>query len=332
MLSLLVFLLTILNLLFPAAASASQHIIQGKKVLAVMSYGPDNGSESETRRGLTTRLKNQVVKYIFLDTRKHLNQGAKRAREAYKEYKKFQPDAVVAANDNAQRLFVLPYLKDREQVPVIFCGVNNEAGKYGYPTALITGVLEKKRYNESIGFAQVIVPGIKHLGVIYKNNPTNKINIARIEEEKDRYPTRITAIRAVETLKEAKMVMREFNHTVDAVLILNLTGIKDDSGRPLNSRQVMNRVLSVCRRPTIATELWEVKSGVLCGVVHSSRAQGEQAADFLYQIWQGTAIENLPLIENHNDRRYLNITTLKQLGLPLSTMAAVGTRIITTHQ
>ncbi len=330
--SLVVFLLSILNLSLPAAAPASQHIIRGKRVLAVMSYGPDNGSESETRKGLTDRLKNQVVKYIFLDTKKYLNQGAKRAREAYKEYKEFKPDAVVVVNNNAQRLFVLPYLKDKEQVPVIFCGVKNEAEKYDYPTAQITGVLEKKHYNESIGFAQVIVPDIKHLGVIYKDNPANKANIAQIKEEKGHYSSRITAIRAVKTLKAAKGVMREFNHSVDAVLVLNLTGITDDSGRPLNSRQVMNLVLPVCRRPTIATELWEVKSGVLCGVLNSNREQGEQAADFLYQIWRGTAIEGLSLTENHNSCRYLNITTLKRLGLPLSAMATIGTKIITTSQ
>ncbi len=40
--------------------------------------------------------------------------------------------------------------------------------------------------------------------------------------------------------------------------------------------------------------------------VPASREQGELAADFLYQIWQGTAISDLPLSKNRNDRRYLN--------------------------
>ena len=59
-----------------------------------------------------------------MDTKKNIEGGVRKAKDAYELYRRLQPDGVIAADDNAQSMFVVPYLKDRYDVPVIFCGVN----------------------------------------------------------------------------------------------------------------------------------------------------------------------------------------------------------------
>ena len=149
------------------AVSARSAISQGKKVMVVMSYHQTYKGEIEIREGLEKALPGARFKYVWLDTKINKKGGPEKAKEAIELYQEFKPDGVIAADDSAQELFVVPYLKDKEPVPVVFCGVNFEAGKYGYPAGNVTGVLEKKHYREGISFAQLIDRNVEKIAVVH---------------------------------------------------------------------------------------------------------------------------------------------------------------------
>ncbi len=98
------------------------------KVLVVMSYEETYPTTPEYKEGIKAVLGDTCeIRYFQMDTKQHLEAGPEKAKEAYALYEEFQPDGVIAADDNAQSMFVVPYLKDKVKTPVMFCGVNAEA-------------------------------------------------------------------------------------------------------------------------------------------------------------------------------------------------------------
>ena len=125
------------------------------KILVVMSYEEDNPWCMQIKEGIDSVLTGgSEVKYFYMNTKKNINGGVRKAEEAHEIYKQFQPDGVIAADDNAQSMFVLPYLKDKVKTPVMFCAVNAEPEEYGYPSSNVSGILERDFIKESIAFAK----------------------------------------------------------------------------------------------------------------------------------------------------------------------------------
>ena len=132
------------------------------KVLVVMSYEQMNPWCVEIKDGIDSALGNRCeVTYFYMDTKVNLEGGVQKAKEAYSLFKDLQPDGVITVDDNAQSMFVLQYLNDKAKTPVMFCGVNAEPEKYGYPASNVSGILERAHVNESIALAKQLVPSIK---------------------------------------------------------------------------------------------------------------------------------------------------------------------------
>ena len=153
---------------FPFSAKCSAKPF---KVLVVMSYGKTYAWENEIREGIERVLEtNSVIHFVYMDTKNHLDKGFEKAQEAYDLYKQFQPDGVIAADDNAQTMFVVPYLKDKVSTPVMFCGVNADPLEYGYPASNVSGISERIHIGESLAFAQQLVPSIRKVVYMQKDS------------------------------------------------------------------------------------------------------------------------------------------------------------------
>ena len=134
-------------------------------VLVVMSYEQNNPWCKEIKEGIETALNDQYkATYFYMDTKINMAGGKGKASEAYALYQKLQPKGVIAADDNAQWMFVIPYLKNKVNTPVMFCGVNAEAEKYGYPTSNVSGILERGHIKESITFFKQLVSEAETIG------------------------------------------------------------------------------------------------------------------------------------------------------------------------
>jgi ABC-type uncharacterized transport system substrate-binding protein len=322
----------VLLALFCGLARGQGEAGERKKVLVVMSYHPGYEGEEEIARGLEAYLPEVEFRYFYLNTKYDYAGGARLAAEAFRIYQEYRPDAVVAVDDPAQEFLVVPYLRERVATPVVFCGVNFEAGKYRYPAANVTGVVEKKHYRESLGFAKLVAPGLRRVAVLYLDDPTNRQNLAQIEAEGAGYPLEIAGKYPVASLIELQGLLARLEKEVDGLLLLNLSGLVDARGKALDGSDVLTRVVESCRVPTIGSSSWEIKAGTLCGVIKSNTEQGSIAASLLQKIWAGTPVTELPLLQNRNGRRLVNLTTLKKLDLNLSPEVVLGTELLTTGQ
>lgn len=92
---------------------------------------------------------------IHLDSKRHPGKPFIRdaASRAYDTILSITPDIIIASDDNASRYLVMPHLKN-STYPVIFCGVNWDAGIYGYPFSNTTGMIEISDIKRLIGYLE----------------------------------------------------------------------------------------------------------------------------------------------------------------------------------
>ncbi len=193
------------------------------KVFVVMSYHTDYQWQKQVREGIDRVLGDMCeVRYFDLDTKRNLAQGLKKAEEAYATYKTWEPDGVIAVDDNAQSMFVAPYLKNKVSTPVIFCGVNAEPQKYGYPATNVSGILERHHLRESLVLVKQMVPAIKKIGVIAANRPSNVGMINTIKDEQHSYPVQSFEYRLANSLVEAVKMTKDLRSQTDALHIQHL--------------------------------------------------------------------------------------------------------------
>ncbi|MCK5544265.1 MAG: hypothetical protein KAI35_03545 [Desulfobulbaceae bacterium] len=320
-------------LLGPAAPFAGDVSLKDKKVLVVMSYHPEYAWQQEIRKGIKSVLSGARIKYFNMDTKRDFAGGPARAKEAFALYQQFQPDVVIAADDNAQSMFVVPYLKDKAKTPVIFCGVNYDAATYGYPATNVTGVIEKSHWMEGLNFLQTIVPEIQTISVLYDDTPSNRSNIARIKQEMEEYPVRIVEFVTVNSMTELKKIIPALGKKADAILMLALPGIRDINGKPLKEGSDAHPIASrLCNKPTLGGSMWHVKNGILCAVAKTGQEQGDLAARMAFDILNGKSIQDIPITWNKNGRRMINMTTARKLGIKLNPSVITATEIVFSDQ
>ena len=299
------------------------------KILVVMSYEEDNPWCMQIKEGIDSVLAgNSDIKYFYMDTKKNINGGVRKAEEAYELYKQFRPDGVIAVDDNAQSMFVLPYLKDREKTPVMFCAVNAEPEKYGYPASNVSGILERDFVRESIAFAKQLVPSIETVGFLAKDSPSGRAILKQVEIESNTYLTKFAGFKLVQTIEETLVALEAYQKTSDALFITSTNGILDADGKSLDNEKVTRIVAKFYKKPLIGANNFHVKYGVLCAVVKSGNAQGRIAAGMLVKAMKGTPINQIPITVNKYGKRMLNVTVMKDLGIRPKRRVLVGTQLV----
>ena len=303
------------------------------KILVVMSYEKENPWCKQIKEGFDSVLAgNSNIKYFYMDTKKNIEGGDQKAKEAYALYIRFRPDGVIVADDNAQSMFVLPYLKDKVKTPVMFCAVNEEPEKYGYPASNVSGILERDFISESIAFAKQLVPSINTVGFLAKDSPSGRAIRKQVEIESDTYLAKFAGFKLVKTMKETLAVLEEYKKTCDTLFITSTNGILDTDGQPLDNEQVTKTVAKYYKKPLIGANDFHVSYGVLCAVVKSGNAQGRISAKMLLKAIKGTPIKHIPIAVNKYGKRMLNITVMKELGIRPKRRVLVGTQLVKTSE
>lgn len=303
------------------------------KVLVVMSYEETYPWVENIRDGIESVLAdNSDIRYFYMDTKRYFEQGRQKAKEAYNLYQKFRPDGVITADDNAQSMFVVPYLKGKVDTPVMFCGVNKEPEAYGYPASNVSGVLEREHIKESIAFAQQLVPSIKTVVHIQKESPSAKAVRDQIEKESGEYSAIISGFRTPTTLDETIAITKKLKTKCDALLTPTMQGIVDKNGRRLPDSEVLPILLKAFGKPVIGTNAYNVRYGILCAVVKSGKEQGAAAASKLAKAMGGTPVPQIPITRVRTGKRMINVTVMKSMGIKPRSIVIRGADLVKTEK
>lgn len=303
------------------------------KVLAVMSYHDGMPWENDIREGIERELKGACdVRYVYMNTKNNPAGGAEMAKEAFRLYQEFQPDGVIAADDDAQLLFVVPYLKDRVKTPVIFCGVNADPREYGFPSSNVTGILERAHFRESIAFLQQMLPNVKSVGFMVTDNQTGWGYVKQIDQEAAGYPIRSFTVSKVKTLNDAVRAAGKLRKRHDALFLVALEGLTDENGNPLAERESFQTLTAVFGKPAIGINRFNVRSNILCAVAKTGQEQGKAAAGMLLGAISGTPVQSIPVTRNMEGRRVLNVSVMKKFGIKPRPVLLVGTELVKAEE
>ncbi|MCB1771665.1 MAG: ABC transporter substrate-binding protein [Candidatus Competibacteraceae bacterium] len=299
------------------------------KVLVVMSYEEDNPWVQEIREGIEGVLSpSSEIRYFYMNTKADRANGPKRAEEAYALFQQFRPDGVIAADDDAQAMFVAPFLKDKSDKPVMFNGVNTEPEKYGFPSRNVSGVLERAHVQESLSFIKQLLPSIQNICFLTNNVPSGQALRAQVMRERDSYPVTLSDFHLVSTTRELAALKKSLNASCDALFIDSLEGITDQSGKSLTNLEISKLLKDIYRGPMLAGNRYQVEQGALAAVVKTGQEQGEKSAEMLLQAMRGKSVAAIPIMKNVQGQRIINVTELERRGVVLKPMALRGATLV----
>lgn len=286
------------------------------RFLVVFSYEEDSLWEGEIRDAIERTLSPVAdLTFFYLNTKTRLEGGQDRAAAAYELYLDLQPDGVIAVDDNAQSLFVVPYLKDREPVPVIFCGVNADPEEYGYPATNVTGILERHHFEETIALSRQFGGRVETFAVMVENSPSAGLIIDQLMKQQEQLSAELVGVLMPDDLDDAVGKAKRYRTMADLLFVLTLNGLTGKDGRRVDEKQAIARVVAAFAKPTAATAAFAIKSGVLNGVLASGEEQGMRASFMMMEALREHGVEMIPVDRNRLGKRMVNVSTMKALGL-----------------
>jgi len=301
------------------------------RVLVVMSYEEPGKNPwcKEIKEGIDNVLGETCdIDYFYMNTKIDFDGGEQKAKEAHDLYKKNNYDGVIAADDNAQFMFVVPYLKNSVKTPVMFCGVNSDNKKYGYPSSNVSGILERGHFRESIAFAKQLSPNISKIAFIAKDSPSGNALKRQVEGESNTYLAEVVAFELIRALDDIQ-TNKEINQC-DAIFIDSLEGIRDKAGKPLGNKEIIPHLSDYFKKPLIGANNSHVEFGALCAVVKSGQEQGEGAAEKLLEAMQGKPLGQIPITKNYKGKRLINVSILEKFNIVPKPISLLGATLIKT--
>jgi ABC-type uncharacterized transport system substrate-binding protein len=299
------------------------------KVLVVMSYEADNPWVREIAEGIDAVLRPHAeVTYFHMDTKVDPANGPKRAAEALALFRTLQPDGVIAADDDAQAMFVVPHLSGKVAIPVMFNGVNAAPSAHGFPAANVSGVLERAHVGESLAFIKQMVPTIQSACFMTNNVPPGLSLRALVEQEKDGYPVRAGTFHLVSTVAELDRAVAGMKGVCDTLFVDSLEGITAADGTPMNNAQVMKLLRAGFAGPILAGNRYQVEQGAWAAVVKTGQEQGDTSAEMLLKAMRGTPVAAIAIVRNVRGQRVINVTAMEAAGVEIRAQVLRGATLV----
>ncbi|MFH1420201.1 MAG: ABC transporter substrate binding protein [Planctomycetota bacterium] len=304
----------------PESAPREQALVQEEdsgNVLLVHSYHREYEWVAGISRGVQRALENTDVELetYYMDTKRRTEAAWKQesGQSALKTVETWQPDVVIAVDDNAQQYFAR-HLIGKNKPKVVFCGVNAEAADYGYPAANATGILERPHYRETLALLSKIKPDVRRIAVITDNSPTSAgaLKYMRAQE----IALDVVAWETPGTFKEWQQQIQAAQDRADAIVTyMYHTVAQEDTKQSMTPSEVMAWSVANSRIPLVGMFSFAVDDGMLCGAVESAVEHGVEAGRITQQILAGVPPSEIPIVTATQGQTMLNLDTARKLGI-----------------
>jgi ABC-type uncharacterized transport system substrate-binding protein len=312
----------------PAGASAAGGHLSGGRVLLVHSYHPEYPWVDTITHGVQSVIQGQGIdlRVFYMDTKRHTDEAWKiRAGErAQAEVESFRPDVVIASDDDAQEYFARAYVGGA--LPIVFCGVDADPTKYGYPASNVTGVIERPHFRESLELARRLRP-IRRIAVLSCHDSTSIVAMGFMKQEQ--LDVEVVEWVLANDFDEWQAAIARLNNAVDALVIRSYQAVKvPGSVENVPPVQVAEWTIAHTTIPTIAFHDFEIQDGLLVGVVKSGMEYGRKAAECGLQILDGTSPAALPIMRAKLGIPTINRETARRLGIELTPELTSGVTLV----
>ncbi len=312
----------LLGITFPVDILESSHLVSGakQKILFVNSYHEGYRWSDDIEKGLTKALRlkslgggkfhdsgsNIDFKVFRMNTklRNRKEQIEQAALEAKQLIDSWQPDVVVACDDNAAKSLIQPYFLN-SSIPIVFCGVNYDASVYNLPSENSTGMVEVEHIPETIGLLRDYAGGDR-IGYIGADDMSNRKSLAF---HKNMLGIEYVDGGLVSTIEDWKKEYLRLQKTVDMLVILNPVGIQG-----WNPEHIDAFLLESTTIPSGAVGDSEIRYSLM-GNVKVAEEQGWWAGKTALKILHGTKPSGIPVTRNKESKLFINMSIANRLGI-----------------
>ncbi len=240
--------------------------------------------------------------------------------EALAAIEKFDPDVILASDDNAVKYIIEPHFKDGP-VPVVFCGVNWSAEQYGLPSQYVTGMLEVLPLRQSLANLKAMYPQSSKLLVLSENTTSEQKNKSLLDSlyQKAGYQADYALVDDFETWKQSFV---EGNQQADLIYFSTNGAIKN-----WNDTEAVDFIKENIQKPVFTGDDFMMKYAVY-GLTKIAEEQGEWAANQALEILAGKDPAEIPLSRNQQTKAWLNPVLAEKIGFDLPDSLRDKTTII----
>src|SRR5512145_2018462 len=240
---------TIASVSAPVQAAAGSAL--PKRVLVVQSYHPEYAWVALLNRGVAQRLSAAGIPFeaFYMDTKRKTDDAWKKESGmlAQKRMAEYQAGVVIAVDDNAQQFFGRMLVDG--PVPLVFCGVNHDPTRYGYPARNVTGIIERPNLKQTLSLMSRFRT-VKRFALLSDDDPTSIGAVNYLKQ--GNYDATLVETRTVGTFEEWKKAVVELNGKVDALGIYTYHTIKrTGEAQSMNPKDVMAWTMDHLTVPTM---------------------------------------------------------------------------------
>ncbi len=280
----------------------------GKKVMYVNSYHAGYPWSDDIEKGIRDGLKNTEIelKIHFMDTKVKQSEAEKKeaALKARQEINAFAPDVVIASDDNASQYLIMPFYKDAD-LPFVFCGVNGDSSRYGYPYRNVTGMEEIDRQDIAFKLLRPYARGDRK-GFLVANTLTSKYLVQYTTEK---LGVKFHKVYMPDTYAEWKDFYLRLQNEVNMFIIGSHTGVIG-----WDEKDFTQFALQHARVPTITGYSIAVPYAMI-GYTIFPEEHGAWAAATALRIIDGERPGDIPITQNKRGKLFLNLRLVKKLGV-----------------
>lgn len=287
-------------------------LFEGKRVLYVNSYHKGLTWSDGIEKGIMSVLDKTGVTYesFEMDTKRNSDENFKlQVAQKVKAYiDTFDPDVVIASDDNAFKYVIAEYYKDA-QLPFVFCGVNWDVGVYGGPYINTAGMEEVVLLDKSVNEVLPYANG-ESIGYLTEDTLSEHSNADNIV---DYVGLELSEIQYVSSLEEWKTAYVDMQQRVDVVIIGVMESYLDRQDQS-QMEELVDFVMNNTTVPTVTEHSWMVEFALLAyGKI--AEEQGEWSANAALEILGGKSPSDVGVVKNQKGDLTINLALADELGI-----------------
>lgn len=294
-----------------------------KTVLVIESYSADFYWAASYEKGLKEKLGDRYdLHFFYMDTKrlpKEVHQQM--ADKALQEVEQLDPDIVVLGDDAALK-YTGPRLALKEDLPVVFLGINNNPTFY-FPKwpKNVTGVLERPPLRDSVMTIKTVMPNAKRIAVLFDTDLTAQVVKSDLFVGRDSIVINDMTIdiRTIESFPMWQVFVNQAQkNNYDAFIMGLYHNLKDDKSGIANPEEVA--IWTSQHSPIPLFAFWDFAVGPekgLGGLIVSGLEQGRVAGDLVEQIAAGAKVSDIMPVVGGNGELMFSKKQLDRFHLTL---------------
>jgi hypothetical protein len=246
---------------------------------------------------------------IYMDTKRNASEDFKQKAglEAKKLIESWRPDVVICCDDNASKYVITPYFLNSD-TPFVFCGLNDEPQKYGFPADNVTGIREMDLITPLYNHLKSYARG-QRTGYLTTDKHTQRIMAEDCQKQLSR---KFDKVYFAQDFTEWKEYFLKLQDEVDILFMIDVLILPD-----WDKKEAVRFIQENLRVPSGATSEFSREYVLLC-VSKSANEHGTWAAQAALKILEGTKPQDIPIVINKKGEISLNLILAEKLDVVFS--------------